>query len=60
MFAFAPGIEQQVLDLVLVFRRQFGFGDRDTVGRAFYLDSILGSEVEGVLDKVTLIPVILQ
>ena len=58
--SFARGIEQQVVDLILVFQRQTGFGDGDTVGRAFYLDSILGSEVEGVLGKVTLILFVLQ
>ena len=59
-FAFARGIKQQVVDLILVFQRQAGFGDGDTVGRAFYLDVILGGEVEGVLDKVSLIPVVFQ
>ena len=59
-FAFARGIEQQVVDLVLVFQGQTGFGHGHPVGRAFYLDAFLGGEVEGVLAKVTLIAVVLQ
>ena len=46
--------------LETLFQRQAGFGDGDTVGRAFYLDAILGGEVEGVLGKVALIPVVVQ
>ena len=59
-FAFARGIEQQVVDLVLVFQGQTGFGHGHPVGRAFYLDATLGGEVEGVLAKVTLIALALQ
>ena len=59
-FAFARGGEQQVIDLVLVFQRQAGFGHRHAIGRAFHSDAILAGKVERVLGKIPLIAFVVE